>query len=404
MYPKNRCSSKNALSIVAAIWFIQFFTVTPFTYGSSVVLTNMALGGKFSTSLIGFTSSAYYAANMLFSAMASVIIRKKGLRFSVGLGCSIVLAAGMSVAFFGSCVSAYICAFFVIGAGTVLSSIISGPSLIDGWFTEGKSMAMAVLMTSGAVGGFAMPLISEYVVSSLGYRACWLFYGLLGICALLICVLFIKNPDSVKVQQQKSGSVLNDSARANGIVPFVKLKHIAVWSALFGSRIIYTGTVSYIVLFSMQKGLSSILAAASLSAFHAFGLLGRLFGGVGMPMSARKRISFSYLIVALGGFVLCSATTSAQIFAAVIIIGFFYSSTFTLVPIMIPECFGDKSFSASYGFCNTVSCAGGMLAPLIVSYISHASPHGFGAAFFAASIISVFCALLMYIARSSEKV
>lgn len=395
-----------------AMWLIYFLTAAATAYGTTVLSTRMVLENGMSEEIVGWGTSAYYAAGMIFSVPASVMVQKRGFRFTLVLGSAMIFGACICNYFFAVPVLVYVMLFAAMGVGGTLSGTVTGPGLVNAWFDKNKSMPMFILMTAGAIGGFVIPMLSECLSNWIGWKTCWMIYGLFAAIGIAAGVLFIKNkPEDIGEVKDghawcrnhgMNGRECQDAVEESGITLQDALKgreFYTISAVLFGVRLLFTGCTSYLILYAIQRGVTPLQAAAALSCFHIFGLLGRMAGGlrnkVSLPIQVLCAICYGGMFV--GGIVLFRAQSIGAFFTAAAVIGFFYNCSYTLLALMIPEYFGNKNYSIFFGTLNTIGSAGSTAAPLFISALTACFGGGYQYSFLVVSIIAALSAVLMLV-------
>lgn len=393
-------------TILISLWVVYFLSTTTVAYGTAVVTTRMVMELHMDEGLIGWSTSAFYAAMMLCSVPASVIAQKRGFHFAMTLG-AVLITAGCAVLFVVRVpIAVYVALFFIMGAGGTLSGIVTGPGLINGWFDRNKALPMSILMTAGAFGGFVMPVVSEHITNIAGWRSCWLIYGILAAVALALVLLFIKNSpaDIGEVRDGiawRNAHYIKDGAEGADIESGLTIKEAlksrqfpTMCLMLFGVRLLFVGGTSYLILYAVQNGVSSAQAAAALSCFHICGMIGRLSAGIKVKLPVNVVNGTAYAGMFLGGVLLTMAHSPASFFLASAIIGFSYNYSYTLLTLMIPEYFGNKNYSIFFGTLNTVGSIGSTVGPLLVSLIAVAAGYRFS--FAVLTGITALCSVMAY--------
>lgn len=403
--------------VLLALWLVYFLSTTPAAYGTSVLSTQMVLENGMDEAVVGWATSAFYASSMVFSVPASMIVQKFGFHNTLLGGALMILASCLAVGLLPVPVPVYVTLFLVMGIGGTLSGIVTGPGLVNAWFDRNKSLPMSLLMTAGALGGFAMPVLSAQLAQVAGWKAGWLLYAAFAAIASVVAFIFIKNaPAEVgeirdgrawHQSHDKEGETVEDTS-SDGLTiaeALHKREFPTICVILFGVRLLFTGCTSYMVLYAIQRGVSPLEAAAALSCFHIFGLVGRLSAGLRnrIHLPIHLLCTACYVGMFAGGMVLYQARSITFFFIAAAIIGFFYNCSYTLLALMIPEYFGNKNYSMFFGTLNTIGSAGSTAAPLLVSALAGLFDGQYSGSFLVVTIVTGICAVAMFLTPSRYK-
>lgn len=397
--------------VLGVLWAVYFLSTTPIAYGTGVVFTRMVLELGMDESVVGLATSAFFAANMLFGIPASLIAQKKGFHFALVLGSALVLAGCLVNSFVVMPVALYIVCFFIMGVGAILAGTVTGPGLVNAWFDRNKALPMSLLMTAGALGGFIMPVFSEYLADRSGWQSCWLVYGLLALISLVLAFVFIKNNpgqigevrDGRNWLKRKAGPDSSDSFKPSseeGLTIWQALKHRqfpTLCMIQFGAQLLFGAGISYLVLYAVQNGISGMQAASTLAFMHVCGLLGRLAAGVRIKLPLYIQCGICSIGMCTGAVLLAFAGSLPGFFVAAGLIGFFYNLSYTLLTLMIPEYVGNKNYPLFFGTFSVVGSAGGTIAPILVAAIAGMSGQGYRISYLILGIIVAVCAVLAFV-------
>ncbi|MDO4618986.1 MAG: MFS transporter [Lachnospiraceae bacterium] len=367
--------------IVAATWFIYLALTSVTTYGGSVVTTHLVLDRGWSESIVGYQNAFLYAAIAVVSIPTGVLARKKGVKFLYII--SALLGGGTCILFYLTNVPylLYIGAYFFFGSSIAMGGHVTAPVMMDSWFDRRKSLAMAIVMTGGGIGGFFIPQVVEKLYSAFDARTCWLFMGIVELAALVPIILVERNspqevgevrdgiewnknhsrPADAKKPAAKSHMTLSEACRTG---TFVK---IAVSNTAF--RIAQNVFMAYAMLHMIHKGLPSAAAVTVISCSNILNMTGRLsvpfIEKLGIKKNAIAAGSFSLMLI---GLLLFAFSEKIMILLpAGGMAGFATGIMMTLAPLLLSEYGEEAYFSEQYGMLNTISFACMIVTPLLVS-------------------------------------
>jgi MFS family permease len=239
-------------------------------------------------------------------------------------------------------------------------------STVMRWFSQRRGLVVAIANCGIGLGGMLLAPLTRVLVLAMGWRATFLFYGLLVWAVLLPLALLIRNrPQDIGLLPYGStaSELVSVPAMASRVYTFGQaLATPAFWiiaSAHFLCCTAHAGPIFHMVSALIDTGVDK-LAAASVFAIASLcsipgrvgtGLLADRFGSktilviwLGMQASA---ILFYLFASSFGGFVLLAAY-----------FGLSFGGVMPLYPVITREYFGAQAMGASYGAIFLLSCVG----------------------------------------------
>ena len=377
--------------IVAAVWLIYFFTNDPPCYGTNVISARLVLEHGWSEGVAGLSLSFHYLAIGLAAVPAGFLIQKIGAKRTIFCGALIGIVSYCILRRVESEV-VYELMFFILGISVSACASVACPSLINEWFEKNKSLPMAILMTAGGIGGFLFPILSEKL-TSVSISLPWRVYAGMSAAAALIAVFVVKNhPADVgeekdgagraKEEAAAAGEVKEEAAAEEGGPADVSLGEAArsfpfysLGLMVFAARGIFSGYVSYCLLYSVENGVALETATAILSFYSAVSLAGRMLAAFidRLPMPVHVLAAADYGLLALGPLCLIFAKNVPMFVFVAFCIGFGFGLQNTLFPLLVPRHFGNRYFSVIYGAYNMIGSFGATLAPMMVLSLRNAT-------------------------------
>ena len=401
--------------IVVAVWLIYFFVNNPPCYGTNVISTRLVLDHGWSEGVPGLSLSFHYLAIGLAAVPAGFLIQKIGAKWTIvggsliGIICYLVIRQVESE-------TMYEFLFFLLGISVSTCASVACPSLINEWFEKDKSVPMAMLMTAGGIGGFLYPLLSERL-TAVDIKLPWLVYCGMSVAAGLIAFFLVRGKSEKdervsegKAQDAKAAndqSSMKSKARSDEAAQPQRdytLKDAAgtfsfysLGLMVFTARGMFGGYFGYVLLYSVENGLSMETAAAVLSFCSAIGLAGRILAGLTdrLPIPVHVLAAIDYAILAMGPIALIFAKSLPMFVLAAFGVGFGFGFQNTLFPVLVPKHFGNKYFSVIYGVYNMVGSFGATLAPMMVLALRNLTGD-FRPGFAVMAAFSIVCVFLAY--------
>jgi MFS family permease len=252
--------------------------------------------------------------------------------------------------------------FFVLGVVGNGTAQMAYSRAVSSWFDRRRGMALAIVMSGGAIGAMVLPPATEALVASLGWRSAFLAIGAMVLVVGLPAVgLFIRERPAAAspVGHATSGATLREALSS-------RVFWIAV-VVLFGSSIAQNGALTHMSALLTDRGVSASGGAIALSAMGAASLAGRLMTGWLLDRFFAGRVAFGLLATAaLGTLLLATADSLTAGVVAAALIGVGMGGEADVTPYILSRYFGLRAFSMLYGLTWTFYAVAGAVGPVLM--------------------------------------
>ena len=279
--------------IVFACMLIQ---AIPFSIAANLqpAFTNYVMSGE-GFSLAQF--SLIFTIGTVVSAVSSPFIGKlysspkANIKLLYTLGVCILGGGFAAFSLAGNNIFAYYALSVLVQIGSAIISAIGVPTLINGWFTENKGLAMGLAFSGGGLGNMVLQLLAGKWLPTIGYQQAYFRFGIIAIVISLPIALFVlRLPRSeaelaTNTSKKKSGNENTTSSKWGYTFAEVsKMKFF--W--LFASSFIFVGLyvggmvlqfIPYLQTLEAEK-VFTLGAATVAASFGLFSMFGNLFGGM----------------------------------------------------------------------------------------------------------------------------
>jgi predicted MFS family arabinose efflux permease len=255
--------------------------------------------------------------------------------------------------------------FFVIGIVANGTAQMAYTRAVSSWFVKRRGMALAVVMSGGAVGSMVLPPIAEALIEHVGWRrACVILGGM---------VLAIGLPAVGRFIRERPSGLPGTSARsslADGATVREAFRSRVFWivvAVLFLSSIAQNGALTHLAALLSDRGVSAGGAAMALAAMGGASLIGRFATGWLLDRFFAPRVAFALLTIAAAGTWLLSGAHSLAIgMLASILIGLGMGGEADVTPYILSRYFGLRAFAMLYGFTWTAYAVAGAIGPVLM--------------------------------------
>jgi predicted MFS family arabinose efflux permease len=255
--------------------------------------------------------------------------------------------------------------FFIIGIVANGTAQMAYTRAVSSWFVKRRGMALAVVMSGGAVGSMVLPPIAETLIERFGWRlACVMLGGM---------VLAIGLPAVGRFIRERPSGYPGTSARsslADGATVHEAFRSRVFWivvAVLFLSSIAQNGALTHLAALLTDRGVSPRGAAMALAAMGGASLVGRFATGWLLDRFFAPRVAFVLLALAAAGTWLLSGSHTLAIGTlASILIGFGMGGEADVTPYILSRYFGLRAFAMLYGLTWTAYAAAGAIGPVLM--------------------------------------
>lgn len=368
--------------ILIGVWLIYLLSSTPGAYGSSVITTRIVHDNGWSEGVIGAVTSIYYLCMSLIALPAGIINKKKGPKLTLYIGSFVGIASYIILAYFAKNPLVYILTFIGVGAISAMGGVLTCPALITQWYERNRALPMSILLTSGSVGGFLMPILVNLMLE-VNTTLCWQVFIVMAVAAILINFFLIKNQPE-DVGEIKDGYhwikhhplKAEEIAQASDQVPALKhcYRSRPFWLLsfqMFAARASHAGITSYIIAYAMQNQISALQGSLLITIYNIASFFGRF--SVGLLDRRMKEGYMNFIALAL------VAVECLSLFMAIGYGSFLFSVTCgglgfgalcTLVPLLISGYFNSENFNVLNGTLSMIGTLGSAVSPILIFMVA----------------------------------
>lgn len=368
--------------IVAALFTVTYGVSTPLAaYGVFLPVFEETFGwsrGAISTAL---------SVNLLLGGLAGFVIGALADRHGPRVMLVItVLLAGAAFALV-STVSALWQLYLLVGVlgGVGMSSFyLLSTTTVTRWFDERRGLALGLVLVGFNLGYITAGPLSAWLISEVGWRSA---YALLGsVCGLvtMLAALTVRLPGADESAMPRAVG----SAAAVGGADVTLADALAdprQWSLnvswlLLGALSLMVSV--HIVPFAHDQGISLAEASLALTAYGAGAVAGRIGSGFvsdRIGTLAAIRLGYALQVIALA--VLLWFPSREVLLASLIVLGFGFAASDTMLAKAVPDVFGTRALGAILGVLNLGWRFGAALGPAAAGFLhdvtgSYAIPFG----------------------------
>ncbi len=246
----------------------------------------------------------------------------------------------------------------VVGNGTAQMAYTRA---VSSWFDRRRGMALAVLLSGGAIGAMVLPPLAQRLTDRFGWRgACLALGAMVLVVGLPVVTRYVRErPAPRKAAGAAEGATLREGLQSRVFWILVVV--------LFFSSVAQNGAITHLAALLTDRGVSPGGAAMAVSAMGGASLAGRFATGWLLDRFFAARVAFVLLALAAGGtLLLAGAHSVATGMLAAVLIGFGMGGEADVTPYMLSRYFGLRSFSLLYGLTWTAYACAGAIGPVLM--------------------------------------
>lgn len=366
--------------LVAALFFIYGFGITPAYYSWSLVSREMIAELNFNQTRFGFVFSVFV---LLYSVVGPAVgwgQRRIGIR-AVMIAGAASTALGLVIMSRATNLWECVIGYSLLGGGGIgFTTIIPCQTLAQNWFNKRKALAIAIIFSSGGIIGKFWPQVVGKVLDTYGWRTTWIVIAGISVGVAVLVALFVRErPEDL------------DQFR-DGIDPSLRPDDESIktasdtdrWTAGQAMRtwqfvVLVICGVAYATPWGVAVGFSRLhLAAVGLERETIFAIVGtmslvsifgRFTGALGDMASPSKLLAISLMVEGAGMAMLLYADTPATARMAVILIGLGFGTAYISIPVVFAAYFGRNAFGMTAGVRILITGVFNALGPLVTGFL-----------------------------------
>ncbi|HSK99460.1 MAG TPA: OFA family MFS transporter [Rubrobacteraceae bacterium] len=360
-------------------------------YGASV----SAVNATFSITILTLGFAAFFGGLWMGRSGPRIVALTAGVLY--GIGVFLASFAGNSL------VVLYLSYGLIAGIGIGLGYIVPVATLIK-WFPDKRGFITGVAVAGFGGGAFVTAFIAEALVSSIGVFTTFAVLGVVYLIMVVGAALFMKNPpegwkpEGWEPEEEAGSGSSGVNYELGGALK--TWQWYALWALLFLN---VTAGIAIIVeaapMAQEIAGVSAVVAAGLVSIISVANAIGR-FGWAWLSDAiGRKWVFFTmFLLQAVLFFLLPLVSVYFLLATLSFIIVSCYGGGFGTMPAFAADYFGPANVGKIYGLMLTAWGVGGVLGPLLISYILDTSG-SYTLAFYIIAGIMLASAVVAFIVR-----
>jgi MFS family permease len=369
-------------TMLLALWSVMFLNLGFPAYGPAVINAAMAKSVGLPRETLGNMFSVYMIMSGLPGPLVALSVNRLGVRKTLLLGSAfIVLGSLLMATVVTGGLGAMLCFGLLVGTGVATGSAMASQAGLARWFVRRRSLALSVLYSAGAIGGFvAAPLLNRLIQMTGTWRAGWWLVAALSVLAACIAMIYVRErPEDVGQVADGFGPQPADGQTAPDTrPPFVArrewtfreaVRHPAYWlllGSLIGGSGGYTLFLAHGVVHLQDLGHSAAIGAWAVGIMTVSGLIGKLIlASFGDRIDPRYIFALFMAVFGIGLVVIVNAHALWQVFLFATCIGIGFGGGLVCLMAVLSNYYGTRAFASLAGLAIAVNTTLSAIAPKV---------------------------------------
>ena len=414
--------------VVLSAALMQWYGAGVWFYGFSVVFK--AILSEFGWAR-AVTAGAFSLARLeggLEGPFVGWVIDKMGPRKMALFGAVVAGLGYLLLARMNSLLALYVLFGGVIAFGYNAGFSHAGTAAVANWFIKKRSRALGFYTLGAGVGGATIVPLIGWLISQYQWRITVAIIGI-GMWVIIIPLSFVLRhkpeqygylPDGEPPAEEQSPPKDNSAPQASYIETEVEthpdeldftwreaLGTASFWILLLGAGARSIGMSSVIlheVAYLTDIGISEVAAAVALGMMVAISIPGRIFfGWLGDRFDKRYVLIATYVLQAIGIFILANVKTIEQVYIFLVVFGIGYGGAIPIYIAMRGEYFGRKAFATIGGLMQMFLMIPTVIGPIFAGYVYDATGSYYTAFILFALLYLVGAGVIVFARRPIKK-
>ncbi|MFN7250784.1 MAG: OFA family MFS transporter [Anaerobacillus sp.] len=255
---------------------------------------------------------------------------------------------------------------------------ISPVSTLVKWFPDRRGLATGMAVLGFGTGALATAPLAEYLIATVNITNTFYILGAIYFTLMVLGASYIAKPvegwmpESMAKAVESGKKVIKKDLRQLNANEAVKTKHFwMLWSMMLIN--VSAGLMMISVASPMAQDVVGLSAAAAATLVGIMGIFnggGRLFWAAASDYIGRHNVFLIFFAIQIVAFATLPLISSIIIFQLLILLVVScYGGGFSNLPAFIGDLFGTKQLGAIHGYLLTTWSIGGIIGPMLVSFI-----------------------------------
>jgi MFS family permease len=402
-------------TLLATFWGVVFLNLGFPAYGPTVINAAMAGALGLHRETLGNMFSVYMIMSGLPGPLVAMSVNHLGVRKTLMLGSAFIVAGAVLMAtIVTSGLGGMLCFGLLVGTGVATGGAIASQAGLARWFVRRRALALAVLYSAGAIGGFVAAPLLNYLIEATGtWRSgWWLLAGLSTVAAALALKFVRERPEDMNqvadgfAAPPQDGSLPLDTRPA-----FVSRREWTFAAAarnptywlllvsMLGCSGGYTLFLAHGVVHLKDLGHAASIGAWAVSIMTVSGLIGKaILAALGDRLDPRYIFALFMAVFAVGLVVIVDARSLWQVFLFAACLGVGFGGGLVCLMTVFSNYYGTRAFASLAGLAIAINTTLSAIAPKVAGRLFDQGV-GYGVTFYFLSAWCFVAAVALFFAK-----
>jgi MFS family permease len=369
-------------TMLATLWSVMFLNLGFPAYGPSIINSAMAKAQGLNRETLGNMLSVYIIMSGLPGPLVAMSVNHFGVRKTLVLGSLFTILGSLLMAtVVTGGVGGMLCYGLLVGTGVATGGAMASQAGLARWFVRRRSMALSVLYSAGAVGGFfAAPLLNRLIETTGNWRSGWWLLAALSALAACLALIFVRErPEDVGQVADAFGTPSPDGQVARDTRPqFVSRRewtfreaaqqpgYWLLLGALIGGSGGYSLILAHGVVHLQDLGHSRSFAAWALGTLTITGLIGKaILATFGDRIDPRYIYASFIAVFGVGLIVIVNARAPWQVLLSATCVGIGFGGGLVCLMAVLSNYYGTRAFASLAGLAIAINTTLSAIAPKV---------------------------------------
>jgi MFS family permease len=408
-------------TLLAAFWGVVFLNLGFPAYGPAVINAAMAGALGLHRETLGNMFSVYMIMSGLPGPLVAMSVNHFGVRKTLILGSAlIVVGAVLMATVVTSGVGGVLCFGLLVGTGVATGASIASQAGLARWFVRRRSLALAVLYSAGAIGGFVAAPLLNYLIEATGtWRAGWWLLACLSTVAAVLALKFVRErPEDMHQVADGWTAPPSDGGPSRDAEPppdtrpaFVSrrewtyaaaVRNPSYWLLLvsmLGCSGGYTLFLAHGVVHLKDLGHALGVGAWAVSIMTVSGLVGKaILATLGDRLDPRYIFALFMAVFAVGLVVIVDARSLWQVFLFAACLGVGFGGGIVCLMAILSNYYGTRAFASLAGLAIAINTTLSAIAPKVAGRLFDQGI-GYGVTFYFLAAWCFVAAIALFFAK-----
>jgi len=384
--------------MLASLWGVMFLNLGFPAYGPAVINAAMAKALGLNRETLGNLFSVYMIMSGLPGPLVAMSVNRCGVRRTLVLGSAFIVAGSLLMATVVSGgIGGMMCFGLLVGTGVATGAALASQAGLARWFIRRRSLALSVLYSAGAIGGFvAAPLLNRLIMTTGTWRSGWWLLAALSGAAAAIALIFVRErPEDVGQVADGFGPAPADGRPAADTRPYFvtrrewsfrhAVRNPTYWVlliSLLGTSGGYTLFLAHGVVHLQDLGHSPSVGAWAVGTMTVTGLIGKvILATLGDRFDPRYIFASFMAVFAVGLVSIVHARALWQVFFFATCFGIGFGGGLVCFMSVLSNYYGTRAFASLAGLAVAINTTVSAIAPKVAGRLFDQGV-GYGATFY----------------------